>query len=261
MIVDDDTFARAPRIVALANQNRVLVAKGDRAYVRGPEDAPLLKADGLPTEFRVFRTAVPLKDPISGEILGYEGQYVGRAELVRGESELDPADDDERDSGQPPQPPAGDQQQSAKQAEQQKGIPVPATVDVLSSKEEMRPGDRLLPEPPREFRSYAPHAPDIPVEARVVKVHGNAVRYAGQNQIIIINKGLRDGIENGQVLAVLSTGGRMIDKTEGGRERIKLPDERNGLALVFRPYERVSYALVMQITNPVQTGDKLVNPR
>ena len=91
LVVDDDTFQRAPRIVALANQSRVLVAKGDRAYVRGPADAPLLKAPGLPNDFRVFRTATALKDPQTGEILGYEGQYVGQAALVRGETFLTPA--------------------------------------------------------------------------------------------------------------------------------------------------------------------------
>ena len=267
LVVDDDTFQRAPRIVALANRDRVLVVKGDRAYVRGPVDAPLLKAPGLPNEFRVFRTATPLKDPVTGDILGYEGQYVGRAELVRGESETDAEVTPRRDDLRAPakQPMTGDQDlppitQVSTQPER-KMMPVPATVDVLGSKEEMRAGDRLLPEPPRDFRSYVPHAPDIPVDARVVHVYGNSVRYAGQNQIVVINKGLRDGIDNGQVLAILSTGPELLDKTNDQRSRIKLPDERNGIAMVFRPFERVSYVLVMEITNPVQVGDKLVNPR
>jgi len=138
--------------------------------------------------------------------------------------------------------------------------PVPATVDVIGSKEEMKTGDRLLPEPPREYRNYVPHAPDLPIDARVVSVHGNAVRFVGQNQIVVINKGLRDGIESGHVLAVMSTGPQMVDKTDASRPVMRLPDERNGLAMVFRPFERVSYALVMQITNPVQVGDKLKNP-
>ena len=243
LVVDDDTFQRAPRIVALANQSRVLVAKGDRAYVRGPVDAPLLAAPGLPTDFRVFRTATPLKDPITGEILGYEGQYVGQAALVRGESETEETVKAGFGGGTT-----------------QKVLPVPATIDVTSSKEEMKAGDRLLPEPPREFRNYVPHVPDLPIEARVVSVHGNAVRYAGQNQIVVINKGLRDGVENGQVLAILSTGPQMKDKTDKSRDTIKLPDERNGIAMVFRPFERVSYVLVMEIINPVQVGDKLINP-
>jgi hypothetical protein len=260
LVVDDDTFTRAPRIVALANPDRVLVVKGDRAYARGSQGAPLLKGPGLPTAFRVFRTAAPLKDPVTGEILGYEGQYVGQAELVRGESEAREGEDGAA-AITPGNPASGDQSPGTARDEQTSRLPVPATVDVVSNKEEMRAGDRLLPEPPRDFRSYMPHAPLFPVDARVVRVYGSAVRYAGQNQIVVINKGLNDGIENGHVLAVLSTGAQMVDKTDEGRTRIKLPDERNGLALVFLPFARVSYALVMEITSPVQVGDKLINPK
>ena len=260
LVVDDDTFQRAPRIVALANQSRVLVAKGDRAYVRGPVDAPLLKAPGLPHEFRVFRNATALKDPVSGEILGFEGQYVGQATLARGESE---SDEDVAVRYQPPRTPAAGERMAEPPTAADAShrlLPVPATIDVISSKEEMRAGDRLLPEPPREYRNYVPRAPELPIDARVVSVHGSAVRFAGQNQIVVINKGLRDGVEHGHVLAVMSTGPQLVDKTDSARQTIKLPDERNGLAMVFRPFERVSYALVMQITNPVQVGDKLQNP-
>ena len=261
LVVDDGTFQRAPRIVALANPSRVLVAKGDRAYVRGPVDAPVLKGPGHPDDFRVFRTATPLKDPLSGEILGYEGQYVGQARLARGES----ARDEALDSGQTPPPvtPAvgdHDLEPTAPAEPVVRMLPVPATVDITRSKEEMRPGDRLLPEPPRELRSYVPRAPDFPVDARVVLVHGSSVRYAGQNQIVVLNKGLRDGVEPGHVLTLLSAGGQMVDKTDPSRARIRLPDERNGVAMVFRRFDRVSYALVMEISNPVQVGDRLIGP-
>ncbi|MCA0328038.1 MAG: LysM peptidoglycan-binding domain-containing protein [Proteobacteria bacterium] len=262
LVVDDGTFQRAPRIVAMSNMDRVIMAKGDRAYARGPADAPLLKGPDLPNDFRVFRTAKPLKDPVSGEILGYEGQYVGRARLVRGESEATP-DQVEISYDHPRVPAGGEKSAEAPRPEDTriKMLPVPATLDIVSSKEEMRAGDRLLPEPPRDYRSYMPHAPGQPVDARVVAVYGNSVRYAGQNQVVVINKGLDDGIESGQVLALLSTGQQIIDKTDQSRERIRLPDERNGIAMVFMPFERVAYVLVMEITNPVQVGDKLVNPR
>ena len=260
LVVDDDTFQRAPRIVALADRDRLLVGTGERAYVRGPVDAPLLSAPGLPTQFRVFRNAKPLKDPVSGEVLGYEGQYVGQANLVRGESEseevLSPSYD------QPRTPAAGERlPEPPTEADARRNLlPVPATVDIASSKEEMRAGDRLLPEPPREYRNYVPHAPDMPVDARVVSVYGDSVRFAGRNQIVVINKGLRDGIEHGHVLSLLSTGTHMADKTERARTLMKLPDERNGVAMVFRLFDRVSYVLVMESARPVSIGDKLSNP-
>ncbi|WP_156909377.1 LysM peptidoglycan-binding domain-containing protein [Ottowia thiooxydans] len=264
LVVDDDSFERAPRIVATNSERRVLLAKGDRAYARGPKDAPMLLAPGLPTKFRIFRNATPLKDPVTGEILGYEGQYMGSAELVRGESEIEEAP--ETRLAPPPashaMPAPGEHVPEPVITSRPEALPVPATISILSNKEEMRTGDRLLPEPPRDFRNYTPHAPNVPVDARVVSVYGSAVRYAAQNQVVVINKGLRDGIEKGHVLSLLSTGARILDKSVQERgELIKLPDERNGVALVFLPFERVSYALVMEIEDPVQVGDKLVNPR
>lgn len=266
IVADHETFERAPRIVA-RTEERLFMSKGDRAYARGPEDAPLTLEPGQPTQYRVFRRAVPLKDPISGEILGYEGQYVGQVELVRGESQsFEEVDDQVYD---PPRTPAAGMRNpgelsEAERAEAEKnepkGTPVPATVDIVLTKEEMHVGDRLLPEPPREFRSYVPHAPELPVDARVVSVYGSAVRIVGQNQIVAINKGAEDGIETGQVLALLTNGQRVLDKTQGKREAIRLPDERNGLGMVFRVFDRVSYVLVMEISLPVQVGDKLVNP-
>ncbi len=262
LVVDQlETFERAPRLVALRNQDRVLVVKGDRAYALGPDDAPLLKGAGRPDDYRVFRTAKPLKDPVSGEILGYEGQYVGRVKLARSQS----MSDEVADVGYVPpyRPLSGELNTVPDEVRDQKPrhVAIPATVDVVGSKEEMRAGDRLLPEPPRQYRNYVPHAPAQPVQARVVSVYGDAVRFAGNNQVVAINKGERDGMQSGTVLALLSAGARVVDKTDARREPIQLPDERNGLGMVFRTFDRVSYVLVMEVSNPVQVGDKLINPR
>ena len=92
LIVDEATFARAPRIVATP-ENRVLLSLGDRAYARGQygelgslSEQALTMEPGKPRKFRVFRNAVPLKDPGTGEILAYEAQYVGKAHLARAET-------------------------------------------------------------------------------------------------------------------------------------------------------------------------------
>jgi hypothetical protein len=237
-IVEEHELATAPRIVATA-EHRVLLTRGDRAYARGPQDAPLLDGAGTPRHFRVLRPATALKDPVSGEVLGYEAQYVGKADLLRGETSQDT---DEANG-------------------QRLTLPVPATLDIVAAKEEMRVGDRLLPEPEREFPSYTPRAPQEPVDARIVSVYGSAVVNASQNQVVAINRGRRDGLESGHVLAILKDGRRLADRTDQERALIKLPDERNGLLMVFRTFERLSYGLVLDITDSVRVGDRLVNPR
>lgn len=238
MIVDEATFLRAPRIVA--TQDRVLLARGDRAYARSQNEGDLSTAKGAPDKYRVFRNATPLKDPNTGLVIGYEAQYVGDADLVRGESLRDAKD---------------------KEGKPIKEI-VPATIDIINSKEEMRVGDRLLPAPKREFSTYTPRAPERRIEGgRVVSIYGSAVNNAAQNQIVVINRGKADGMETGHVMAILKDRQEFIDRTDPEKPLIKIPDERNGLLMVFRTFDKLSYALVLQITDGVSIGDRLVNPR
>lgn len=239
MIVDEVGLQRAARIVA-TQDNRVLLTRGDRAYARGQGDAALFnEPDAGSKIYRVFRDATALKDPVTGLVLGYEAQYVGRAVLVHGESTEEVTGND---------------------GKRRLDI-IPATIDITAAKEEMRVGDRLLPEPERELLSYVPHAPAEPLEARVVSVYGNAVANAAQNQVVVINRGSEDGVERGHVLAILKDGARLIDKTDDQRTLLKLPNERNGLMMVFRTFDKLSYALVLEITQGVKVGDRLVNPR
>lgn len=237
-IVEENELAAAARIVA-TQENRVMLSRGDRAYARGPAGAPLLDNQNKTQRFRVFRNATALKDPSTGEVLGYEAQYLGKAALVRSESTQDV---ENRDG-------------------QTTSVVVPATIDIESTKEEMRVGDRLLPEPAREFPTYTPRAPASAVTGRIVSVYGSAVVNAAQNQVVAINRGRRDGIERGHVLAILKDGQRLVDKTDPQRTPIKLPDERNGLLMVFKTYEKLSYALILDITEGVRVGDRLTNPR
>jgi hypothetical protein len=95
-----------------------------------------------------------------------------------------------------------------------------------------------------------------------VSVYGDAVSIAGQNQVVLIDKGTADGVDNGTVLAILKTGEHRRDITQDGEHaNIKLPDERNGLMMVFRPFEHLSYALILDITDTVQVGDRVASPR
>jgi hypothetical protein len=242
LIVDEAMFATAPRIVA-TQEGRVLLSRGDRAYARGVYTSkgtgkPLSDAKGEPVDYRVFRNATPLKDPSTGEILGYEAQFVGKAELVRGESISSIKDKNGKISDEN----------------------VPATIDIVVAKEEMRVGDRLVPEPPRELLSYVPRAPATQIEGQIVSIYGSAVQFAGGNHVVAINRGSRDGLERGHVMAILQSGQRVTDRTDSARTQIRLPNERNGLLIVFRTFEKLSYALVLQVNDGVKVGDRFVNP-
>nr|MDP2191113.1 LysM domain-containing protein [Rhodoferax sp.] len=239
VIVDENGLKFAPRIVA-AQEGRVLLSRGDRAYARGQGDSALRDEPGQKQKtYRIFRNATPLKDPVTGEVLGYEAQYVGKALLVRGEAT---------------------QESTGKDGKPRTDI-VPATIDIVAAKEEMRVGDRLLPEPERQLLSYIPRAPQGKVDGRIVSVYGSAVVNAAQNQVVVINRGTRDGLESGHVMAILKDGARLVDKTDAARIEMKLPDERKGLLMVFRTFEKLSYALILEITDGAKVGDRLVNPR
>lgn len=238
IIVDEAEFLAAPRIVS-AQEGRVLLTRGDRAYARGQAGTPLLDDQSKEKLFRVFRTATPLKDPDTGKVLGYEAIYAGKAKLKSSETTTEETDSDGKVASSI----------------------VPARIDIISAKEEIRVGDRLLPEPPRQVRIYTPHAPQNKISGRIVSVYGSAVENAAQNQIVAINKGTVDGIDSGTVLAILKNGSRVTDAEDEARPLIKLPDERIGLMMVFRTFEKLSYALILEIIDGVRVGDRLESPR
>ena len=225
-MLDQASLADAPRIVA-TQQGRLLVSRGETAYVLGDL--------GEMRSFALLRQGKPLRDPESGELLGHEAGFVGTADLVRAQSS------------------AG-------------GLPVPATLLMTSARQEAGVGDRLVQLPPRDFASYAPHAPAASMQGRVIATR-DGLRETGPQNVVTLNQGKSDGLEPGHVLALLRLGRSNQEKTPSGKwfgadkiESTKLPDERYGLVFVFRVFDRVSYALVMSATRPVQIGDVVTTP-
>jgi len=200
--------------------DRVILAAGNAAYVRG-------MGTSKEESWYVFRRGGPLVDPDTKQTLAYEAIYLGTARLDR------PGE--------------------------------PSTVVLTSSVQEVGAGDKLIAAGRPQPISYAPHAPAKPVRGRVIGIHGGLgqVGEAGPQSIISINRGARDGIEIGHVLALYSLGGSVRDVSKGSDARdanIKLPDERAGLAFVFRVFNRVSYALVMKVSRPIAPLDVVQNP-
>ena len=224
VIFNDDELSRAPRIVA-AQEGYVAMSQGQLAYVLGD----LGKSSG----YRLFREPQPLYDFDTKELLGYEARYVGTAEFVRpGARSVDA-------SGKP--------------------LVVPATVSIQSVRMEVNVGDRLAPLPTRDLDAYAPHHPNAPMSGRVLQIYGDGLS-AGQNQIVALNRGARDGVERGHVLALWRQGDRQVKRIDGERTVLQLPNEQNGLLFVFSVFERTSYALILSVNVPVFPGDAFTQP-
>lgn len=215
LIIEKDELANSPRIVATAD-GHVFLGKGDKAYVRGD-----LKGG---TEFQAFRPGVPLRDPDTKTVIGYEATYLGTLTLDR-----------------------------AARADNEAHRFI-----VSGSKEEMGVGDRLVPIPAPTIVNYMPHPPSGVVTGRVMAIPGG-VTQGGQNNVISINRGAAAGIDVGTVLELYRYGRVISDHTDG-RKLVQLPDEKYGTVFVFRVFDRVSYGLVMQVSDSVQVGDVVRSP-
>ncbi|HEU0200067.1 MAG TPA: hypothetical protein VFR86_06485, partial [Burkholderiaceae bacterium] len=133
------------------------------------------------------------------------------------------------------------------------------TLKIQDSKQEIGVEDRLVPIERKPLVQYVPRAPERSIDGRIVSVYGG-VDQAGTQSVVALNRGARDGLEVGHVLALLETGATMLDRTSGGREHVKLPDERIGEMFVFRVFDTISYALIMRVQKPVKIGDRFTQP-
>ena len=224
MIFDTDQMATAPRIVA-SQEGHLMMGRGNTAYVSGDL--------GNTRNWQIFREPKALVDPDTKEVLGYEARYVGSAERKQdGES---------------------------RPGAQTGGLNVPSTFTITSGKEDAAIGDRLAPATVRDFAPFVPHPPANPVNGKIVSLYGDALS-AGSNQIVALNRGARDGLERGTVLALWHEGAVTHDKSVQRGALIKLPDERIGVVFVFRVFDRMAYGLVLETIEPTVPGDRVTQP-
>ncbi len=132
------------------------------------------------------------------------------------------------------------------------------SLDVLRSSQELRQGDRLLPTEDRVINStFTPSKPEGDVRGQMIAVDAG-VGNIGQYNVVVINRGEREGIKEGNVLAIYKNGGSVRDPYT--REQIELPSERAGLMMVFRVFEKLSYGLILQATRPLAIMDEVRTP-
>lgn len=173
------------------------------------------------TEFLIYHPSRTLVDPDSKEVLGQEARVIGSARL------LEPGD--------------------------------PAILRITSAQTEITAQDRLFPRTRPDIISYPQRRPDKPIAGRVLSLSGE-VRTGGRLQVVSLSRGSRDGLEVGHVLTVFHPGDAIVDRYQGKARDMGLPDEAVGLVYVFQVFERVSYALIMEASRPVEPGDRVRNP-
>ena len=134
----------------------------------------------------------------------------------------------------------------------------PATLVLSRSNREVLNGDRLVPAEAQPFQAnFMPRSPQEKLNGRIIAVQ-DGVSQIGQYQVVVLNLGTRQHLKPGDVLAVYQTGAVIQDRIAG--DSVKLPNERAGTVMVFRSFERVSYALVMEATRAMHVLDTVQNP-
>ncbi|MDD5033838.1 MAG: LysM peptidoglycan-binding domain-containing protein [Methylococcaceae bacterium] len=173
--------------------------------------------------YMIFRPGKPYRDAVSGDILGYEALYVADAQMQTGGET--------------------------------------ATLQLTKTAREVIIGDRVLPsEQEKVYMRYEPHIPAQSIEGHIISVV-DGVSQIGQYAIVVIDRGSVDGIETGHVMEILQSGHiqrDIISRTVG--ESIVLPREKEGLLMIFRPYERVSFGLILKATRAIHLNDAVKTP-
>ena len=229
--IDPETirhFLNRARVVSSEELNLAPYVLGgvEKRLLAGSSPGEFIYVRGIPAEtatsFGIYRVGKAYRNPDDKkEILGHEIVHIADAVTDR----------------------AGD----------------PATLRITNVSREVRAGDRLLPAE-KELSSnqhYFPRAPQPGTKGRIISVF-DGVSMVGQYQGVTLDIGRQQGIENGHVLAVYQANGKIKDPLTG--EDVQLPDERAGVLLVFRTFERVSYALLMESTRPVHIQDTVRTP-
>jgi LysM repeat protein len=223
-VLTDEDIRRAPHIVAFRDSH-VIAGAGNDVYVRGLKDAQ------PNARYNVMHIGDPIRDPESHKTLGFQGIYAGTVVLTK----------------------SGD----------------PAKAQLTESEREVLEGDRLFALDTQTPLSFELKAPASNIEGQIISVI-NGVQLIGQYQIVAINRGAKHGLAPGNILAVDQAGPVVRDRYGSGpgklhvprafASRVHLPNERAGMLLVFKTYDRVSFGLIVGASAPMKVEDVVHTP-
>ena len=172
-------------------------------------------------EYRVFRPGRHFVDPTTGESLGWEAEHMGDARMLK----------------------EGD----------------PARLTLLKTYSDVAIKDRLRPITLQEsLPFFYPKAPDNIDIRGVILEMPSKTEELGALSVVAITLGEREGVVPGDVFRILSQSVDKKDPLTG--EAYKIPEEKVGLLMVFRTFEKVSYAIVTNSSRQVRVFDAVISP-
>lgn len=173
--------------------------------------------------FHVFRPGEAYLDPHSGEVLGYEALYLGDGTAEK--------------------------------------FADPSTMKLTRTTREINIGDRVMPMTQEDVYAYfTPHSPEDKINGTIISVV-DGVSQIGQYQIVVVNRGSREGVDVGTVFEIYQAGELIVDQVSDERNAsVKLPDEKAGLLMIFRTFDKVSFGLIMKASSALHVGDHIRNP-
>jgi len=174
--------------------------------------------------YGVYRAGDAYIDPVTKEILGYEARLIARGTATAVDKDV-------------------------------------STVELTESlQQEVRQGDKIMLEDVNNYPGifYPTNSENVVPGARLIRVL-DSIDSAAVNSTIAINRGLRENVQTGQVFSIYRRGGMVLDRQAGGQQ-VRLPSERAGLAMVFRTFDKLSYAIVLEAKGAIKVGDELRPP-